>query len=807
MHSTTTRVVLILLDFRKDILLASRVLSTTRTGVLARVFISRVAQFRTVKCRHLNISTSLRLDVGVTGDSDNGRRRRHSSDIQCDRSGGLIKAMFPFRPRKPMYGGALKRQMQRSAAAAADDGTTSSRKGNKNRRIPDPLEPLRSGGPVERAVVGDLLALQRLFVARQKGTKDETAVVAAVPEEHDAPGSSFLLFKRAFREGKVGVLHTRCLPPRCDRADFAQLLYSACLGLLRRSLRDCEGGEKGDACEDDFGGVEAEIEGEDAGSDGLINAIFAVFCLYTLYETCPLPDFPSVVSSPTSDQAKEALSVLPLGLGGGAAGEQSRVIYRRAYRSPVRVGTGDVVHLDEVRDACMERAAACEARRARARKKRLGEADAAAGGAAAPASGPRARGWRCHCGLAEDCLEVLGRLRDGECLDYCEYAGPCSVEGFAGSTEYFEKVVEAPPALSAKADFFSMVGADAADVEVGPLGVASDDYEATLSRYISSVESLMQKSRQRHVLRRGAGATRAKLVQRELEPILQERRGDGSKPHFIERLNVIRELFEKGEYQSVVNLSYGTPEKAPELERVSSQEVILNLPGASIDEPQRNKNGAVYPPNFRFEVPRGLSASLEKGIRRALKDSINNALRTIAAKSAANKAKVPEEVRDHPCGPSTAGIRDGDGGSVQFLQLDEVESVTSQESRESRNGGEGMAALQDLLELARENDRLSEDSEGSSGDAGGSVVTDAPSSVGQAHLAALLQRVRTEEKLGDDGRKRSVSQRKRPSKKKKVTRGSKNGSGEETYDGNDSSSGGEGRSALASLLSFTDLKS
>ena len=266
---------------------------------------------------------------------------------------------------------------------------------------------------------------------------------------------------------------------------------------------------------------------------------------------------------------------------------------------------------------------------------------------------------------------------------------------------------------------------------------------------------------------------------------MQERRGDGSKPHFIERLNVIRELFEKGDYQSVVNLSYGTPEKAPELERVSSQEVILNLPGASIDEPQRNKNGAVYPPNFRFEVPRGLSASLEKGIRRALKDSINNALRTIAAKSAANKAKVPEEVRDHPCGPSTAGIRDGDGGSVQFLQLDEVESVTSQESRESRNGGEGMAALQDLLELARENDRLSEDSEGSSGDAGGSVV----------------------EQLGDDGRKRSVSQRKRPSKKKKVTRGSKNGSGEETYDGNDSSSGGEGRSALASLLSFTDLKS
>jgi len=63
-------------------------------------------------------------------------------------------------------------------------------------------------------------------------------------------------------------------------------------------------------------------------------------------------------------------------------------------------------------------------------------------------SDPSIRSLKCSGGLARDCVRVIDRLISTRSFDFCEYAGPVSVEGLAGSAEGFRLCFVAPSSVS-----------------------------------------------------------------------------------------------------------------------------------------------------------------------------------------------------------------------------------------------------------------------------------------------------------------------------------------------------------------------
>jgi hypothetical protein len=295
--------------------------------------------------------------------------------------------MLPYRLRPPNYGKKLQ--------------AIKNKDGEEDDRHEDPY---RNGGPLQRAITADLMLFYQSHFGTTQSNNDEEGSVST----SSSSSLSFETFKIAFRKSKIAMLHrsptsqnaaatntttttmTGFVPPRCDHNAHSQLLYAACLDLLRRHMKPPESSFSQAAC--------------------------AIFCLYALYETNPLPD-PSTISSIAvrdgMDETNAWLQFLPMGI---QHRTNPKLIYRRNFRQPIRIDWEHYGYLLELRDL----------------------AQSVLRGSS-PSSSLTI--------LAKDVEVIINKLirydetgngphRDFCRLEFCAYTGPCGLEGFAGHTDY-----------------------------------------------------------------------------------------------------------------------------------------------------------------------------------------------------------------------------------------------------------------------------------------------------------------------------------------------------------------------------------
>ena len=669
--------------------------------------------------------------------------------------------MFPFLPRKPMLGGKLvkKRKAEAEAADAAaakaaaaladseanvdsapasiakENGAGGTDKANRRakaptrtpKKKPSPLDDLREGGPVERAIRSDLGNLRKLFdedcQRRGSSAVDASTSARGTVEDailhHDKAGSWYLLFKSAYRRGKFGIMHTRCMPNRIDRAEFAQIIYAACLGLF----------------EDSMDRVDIDVGDHSPNSSVMADPAFALFALYTLYETCPLPEFPSIVQTsnamegtkPTggvfSQQETDVLATLPLGL--TAAGEQSRVIYRQAYKSPIRIGHADYARILKLQELCLERKSKCECIRAEYVVKAASDGminDCSSVEDENISSSPaKTNRWTCQCGIADDCLEIIYRLQSKDCFDFCEYSGPCSVEGLVGSAKYFDKVVE-----PSKDDDVSSPGATS-DLLRESHGAALSTEAATalgidsLGKLYSSYHAALNKMHSIHTSNSNQ-SNQARQIEETLRPVLRRRRrwsaqngGDNfAKPNSTARLDEILDKIQSGKVSAgdaLVLLESSDDDEMGDAE--PARRSIWDQAGTTVgDEPlpvaaeRDDREACSERPQVRFKLPNKISQSLQRGIQDVLA-SVDADLDISAGQRFHPKDGVPISIGGGdaqsymPMGMFDLEDIDLEPNNSEGMDHD-VESVITQHTGHSVIPPTGAAdALRDLLAFAK----------------------------------------------------------------------------------------------------------
>ena len=496
---------------------------------------------------------------------------------------------------------------------------------------------------MERAIRSDMGNLRKLFDedCQRRGSSmvDVSASTGAhgTAEDdilhHDKAGSWYLLFKSAYRRGKFGIMHTRCMPNRIDRAEFAQIIYAACLGLF----------------EDSMDRIGIDVGDQSPNSNLMTDAAFALFALYTLYETCPLPEFPSIVQTSNAmegtksmggvfpQQETDVLTTLPLGL--TAAGEQSRVIYRQAYKSPIRIGHADYARILKLQELCLERKSKCECRRAEYVVKAASDGminDCSIEDENISSSPAKTDRWICQCGIADDCLEIIHRLQSKDCFDFCEYSGPCSVEGLVGSAKYFDKVVE-PSKQKAQDDDVSSPSATSNLLREG-LGAVLSTEAATalgidaLGKLYSNYHAALNKMHSIHTSN-GNQSNQARQIEETLRPVLRRRRwsarngGDNvTKPNSTARLDEILDKVQTGKVSAgdtLVLLESSDDDEMGDAE--PARRSIWDQAGTAVgDEPlpiaaeQDDREARSERPRVRFMLPDKISQSLQRSIQDVL---------------------------------------------------------------------------------------------------------------------------------------------------------------------------------------------
>ena len=364
--------------------------------------------------------------------------------------------MFPYKIRKPAWGSLKPR-----AAAGL---------------VGDPDDPHAVGGNLQRAILSDLIELRgryrdRLALPSSSGRPAGSSSGAprrrpssTYPHrrrryDHVELGSYFADFKCCFREARFGAMHTRAVPPRVDRGEYVQLLYSSCLYLLE------EGSSSSSSSSSSFDDYDDDDDDPHRASSAIadsvqppcgcfFDAIYAVFALYALHRTNVLPRAPhrrstarrTTTTTPSSSSGgkkidderslSESWSMLPIVI----ISDEDK-LHRRTYLSPVRIDAGCYALLLRLRDACLARAERCGVDAMMMANATDDDddddaADDGNGGGRCDDDPPPPR--RCYCGLARDAAHVIdAMLRDDSFFDYCEYHGPQGLEGLAGSPNFY----------------------------------------------------------------------------------------------------------------------------------------------------------------------------------------------------------------------------------------------------------------------------------------------------------------------------------------------------------------------------------
>eukprot|EP00985_Skeletonema_marinoi_P026811 scaffold21131_cov194-Skeletonema_marinoi.AAC.7 len=302
--------------------------------------------------------------------------------------------MLPYKIRKPVYSGASKHFLPEKPAANRTDGDGTDAEQLEQLASDDPR---LIGGNLQKAILLDLIGLRECFLERENGSASNVTVVgtvAASSSPHTHPtvmlpsvGTSFERFKATFRDRRFGAIHTRTAPRNIDRGEYAQLLYSCCFYLLEES-----------------------VENDGVDKFNLPRSIFSIFALYTLHQTNPLPMSPPTrQSTPRSkyghlqeDALQEAWSVLPIS-------REEQNLHRKSYKSPVRIDRKNYLLLLQLSDVC---------------KAIVAHSDESSR----------------HCGIAQDASYIIDKMIfTDNFFSYCEYHGPCGLEGLAGNPHFYKE--------------------------------------------------------------------------------------------------------------------------------------------------------------------------------------------------------------------------------------------------------------------------------------------------------------------------------------------------------------------------------
>ncbi|KAL3768029.1 hypothetical protein ACHAWU_005487 [Discostella pseudostelligera] len=353
--------------------------------------------------------------------------------------------MFPYKVRKPAWGTLKpKESLRRSPTSNNNDAPllfdATSQLGG------DPTDPHTVGGNLQRAILLDLIELRHRYCCAENNSKATTASASSqqggihkrvstnknyLSKVHNHPtlGSSFARFKECFRNARFGAIHTRTIPPRVDRGEYVQLLYSSCFYLLEESF-------KSESDSDSEEPLRWDVI-DTSHSNCAFNAIFAAFILYTLHQTNILPEAPpprsqNVIVQQTKpgdhhqhideQLLKESWSMLPIGFN-----SDEDKLYRRKFRSPVRIDRWNYLLLLRLRELCL------------AQVEQYG-LDAKTNSEAGRNStcNNNTESWRCHCGIARDAAYIIDKMLETDSFfEYCEYHGPHSLEGLAGSSNFY----------------------------------------------------------------------------------------------------------------------------------------------------------------------------------------------------------------------------------------------------------------------------------------------------------------------------------------------------------------------------------
>ena len=233
-------------------------------------------------------------------------------------------------------------------------------------------------------------------------------------------GDAFGICKSIFRQRRVAAWHSRFVPPRCDPHAWGQLIYAAVLAILPLQEQQQQQQQQQESSEPINTVEEASTAPSDNGKDDaatpsttpssanqpptlqqqqrgtLAEAAFAIFALYILHETNPLP---------RGDKIK-GYQLITMGIRNR---ENSHMLYRRSFRPWIRV--------DQARFASL-----------------LYWREEARAQSANPSSSLLDRR------LAEDVLTVLENLWNE--LDFVSYTGVRGLEALSFHPEYPYKTNE-----------------------------------------------------------------------------------------------------------------------------------------------------------------------------------------------------------------------------------------------------------------------------------------------------------------------------------------------------------------------------
>lgn len=298
------------------------------------------------------------------------------------------------------------------------------------------------GGPIQFAIKSDLVGLCAKF-RRQLHAKSEhprrhvpheQQSSNCTPLSHWESGIAFAIFKTEFESAKAAMIHL-LFPPRCDREAYSQLAYAACLDLLKESfialdecsphhLRTVPNGNDNHPKGDETTPRASSLSSESL--DRLEDAAFAVFSLWALFDTNPLP---REIPSP--------LQLLPIGL---RSLEDPRTLHRRFFSQNIRIDRQHFILLLRLRELARATQARCHGTLLDRRRLDLEMKDKQPTALHLEelhddqqATPP----WECTCGVSKDILVVIERLIPF--FDLCEYTGPVGLEALAGHEDFIQK--------------------------------------------------------------------------------------------------------------------------------------------------------------------------------------------------------------------------------------------------------------------------------------------------------------------------------------------------------------------------------
>jgi hypothetical protein len=186
-------------------------------------------------------------------------------------------------------------------------------------------------------------------------------------------------------------------------------------------------------------------DANDMNDRDISDAIYSIFALYALHKTNVLPMAPNArrVDHHAAARARsgkiidesslgKAWSMLPIGIN-----SDEDKLYRRTYRSPVRIDRHNYALLLRLRDICLARVERCGLDAMMMAGTKTTTTNVTDGTGRNGRSEDHRRRC-CYCGEARDAAHIIdAMLSDDSFFDYCEYHGPVGLEGLCGSPNFY----------------------------------------------------------------------------------------------------------------------------------------------------------------------------------------------------------------------------------------------------------------------------------------------------------------------------------------------------------------------------------